>query len=1573
MSVNKFLNAWITNDTTIGGYSFRNDGESLFSGVLDLSGSMIYEPTSNIRNKNIQLVNLTLGNANMDYLRNGRTYMITNPDTTGVNVLFLPNVISLSTAMKYSVINMSNTYAVKIACNPAQPTHRVYPANIQTATFGNGTTTIYILQPRQSVEIESDYASGWYFREAVKNNAENTWNKVSRFNASVGLNKAPAYTLDVSGDINFTGNLLLNGSTYAPAPGSNILGLDNTWSGTNQFNNTVNILDDNSENKNLSVILTNIDSSGGTLIVGSNTEFNGVNTLNGITSVQDVYSNMKNLNDILTGIDTTVGVDGYVVSFNTEFSSAVTCNNALNSTATFTNSGTYVSTGTQVINGYRDITTSRTLMPEDSGKVLIFSGTSLSIILPQINVDAPSANGLWYYLLGDDNNDVLINCGAGQVIRNYGGDVSSFILKPKTAVFIGSNYHNVSPWWFVMTSSLSSVEEFVGKSNTWGGVQTFTYPPTITGGTISSSDQVITKGYADSNYGSAVGTVTLAGNNVFTGINSFNTSLPVSTLTPTTSTQLTNKSYVDTAAVSLRGLNSFWTGSNAFSTTSFNSYPTYTGASSISAGNQFITKAYADSNYGAAIGTVTLGGNNTYTGQNIFNGAASSFAAFPTYTGAGNPSLPQHFTTKNYVDGAIAAGSGSSLLSDDNTWTGENLFQQLIVENGGFYDNQGTQYNSAYISITSNTTLTPAQSGTQIILSGTSLTITLPDLDTETHGLWYQITGDSAVSATIRTLTDVILQGGNLSSITSFTLRVNETVWLYSNSQTSSPFWIATKASLIAPDQLLSSNNAWTGTNTFNTSLPTSTLTPSSSTQLTTKAYTDGAFVGLSGNQTVAGIKTFSTRISGSITQALVSGAAGLSAQRLVMAGTVGTDNTLRASSNLTYDEPTNTLNAGTLTATTAHVQALTFNNSDSAIKIGASSGYATGGVSIGVGAGQNLTTSSQSSVAIGLNSLKTATTGSFGDIAIGERAMELFVTNGGGGACIGIGQYALLNLKYGAGNSGIAAAAGGALVGSATYPCNYNFAMGDSCMSSPYLAIAGSAQYTGVSTTSATYTLVSPGTVLAGQYVVLYGAGTPSRVDVVTYNTSTQVMTISASSPMDQNVYFYFYTPGGEQSGTYSGATATSTSFTITSGLTISAGYRFSYQSSATLRAFTTVSSYNSGTGAIVLATSITLFGSTTVYLFDMDITPNLGLGLSDNVSMGKYSGSNISSFNVGNVSMGVSALNGQGGTYDNITYLGGSYNTACGNYAGATATGQSNTNTFIGAYADVLNRTYNKIDRSTAIGAYAKITRSNQIVIGGETETVEIPGIFSPETINKDLVPTTTYERGMRFTTTSISLVPQESGSYVTVTSGTVTVTLPAAPPTGTNYKIISLSTALVTIAAGAGSTFSQNNNSTTSLRLVASGFQTVELFFQGTVWYIIGGLYDCLRSSRAINGGAGFTAGTTSSAVHVVWGISPTTITATSTLAFPLYGTHLISSAANATITLPVITGTMIGHTVGFRKTGTLASVISVAAGTANSIYIQNGVTTVAAGVATQIMSGTQVFGQIRCISTSAWAII
>jgi hypothetical protein len=82
-----------------------------------------------------------------------------------------------------------------------------------------------------------------------------------------------------------------------------------------------------------------------------------------------------------------------------------------------------------------------------------------------------------------------------------------------------------------------------------------------------------------------------------------------------------------------------------------------------------------------------------------------------------------------------------------------------------------------------------------------------------------------------------------------------------------------TAAVVTANNTIRGNNNTWTGTNAFNTSLPTSTVTPSSNTQLITKVFADSTYVKTTGTETIAGAKTFSTApvLSGaSITSATI-------------------------------------------------------------------------------------------------------------------------------------------------------------------------------------------------------------------------------------------------------------------------------------------------------------------------------------------------------------------------------------------------------------------------------------------------------------------------------------------------------------------------------------------------------------------------------------------------------------------------------------------------------------------------------------------------------------------------------
>jgi len=188
---------------------------------------------------------------------------------------------------------------------------------------------------------------------------------------------------------------------------------------------------------------------------------------------------------------------------------------------------------------------------------------------------------------------------------------------------------------------------------------------------INANNILTTKQYVDSVAGGG-GDVTLAGTNAFTGNNSFNQNLPTSTLTPTTSTQLTTKAYVDSVSgVTLAGTNAF-TGNNSFN----QNLPTSTQSPTTS--TQLTTKAYVDS---VAGGGVTLAGTNAFTGNNSFN------SNLPTSTQT--PTTSTQLTTKTFVDSAISTAiSGLSTVystianevktNTANAFTSTNSFNQNL-------------------------------------------------------------------------------------------------------------------------------------------------------------------------------------------------------------------------------------------------------------------------------------------------------------------------------------------------------------------------------------------------------------------------------------------------------------------------------------------------------------------------------------------------------------------------------------------------------------------------------------------------------------------------------------------------------------------------------------------------------------------------------------------------------------------------------------------------------------------------------------------------------------------------------
>lgn len=148
--------------------------------------------------------------------------------------------------------------------------------------------------------------------------------------------------------------------------------------------------------------------------------------------------------------------------------------------------------------------------------------------------------------------------------------------------------------------------------------------------------------------------VTLATSQNISGQKTFNTVLPTSLVTPVNDEDLTTKIFNDTTYGSITGTN-LWTGSNKFNV----SLPVSTLTPTI--GIQFITKTYADGAYAPAGSTVTLGGNNVWTGTNSFN------TNLPTSTLT--PTTGTQLITKTFADGAYGQLAVANTWTLNNTFS----------------------------------------------------------------------------------------------------------------------------------------------------------------------------------------------------------------------------------------------------------------------------------------------------------------------------------------------------------------------------------------------------------------------------------------------------------------------------------------------------------------------------------------------------------------------------------------------------------------------------------------------------------------------------------------------------------------------------------------------------------------------------------------------------------------------------------------------------------------------------------------------------------------------------------------
>ena len=332
---------------------------------------------------------------------------------------------------------------------------------------------------------------------------------------------------------------------------------------------------------------------------------------------------------------------------------------------------------------------------------------------------------------------------------------------------------------------ISSSQTITGNK-TWTGLNTFnTYLPTTTL-TPSQPEEFITKSYADSTYTTS-GNV-ISANNAWSGTNTFNNYLPTSTLNPTASNQLITKQYADST---------FLTQSTATSDylKITDASATYVTPSTVS--NTYLSKVDASNNYLSISNATNIYLNKTDATDTYLNKTDAS-NNYLSIANASNTYLNKTDASNIYLNKVDASNNYLSIVNANNVY-----LNKVDASNNYLTINKAS---STYLTLTN---------ATNTYLSKTDASATYL---TQINAANTYLTQDSA--------SDIYLTKYNANEI-----------------------YLQSSVAYVTYGGL-ANYNIWTGTNSFNYYLPTSTLTPTTATQLVTKGFTDNTYGSLSGTNT---------------------------------------------------------------------------------------------------------------------------------------------------------------------------------------------------------------------------------------------------------------------------------------------------------------------------------------------------------------------------------------------------------------------------------------------------------------------------------------------------------------------------------------------------------------------------------------------------------------------------------------------------------------------------------------------------------------------------------------------------
>ena len=352
--------------------------------------------------------------------------------------------------------------------------------------------------------------------------------------------------------------------------------------------------------------------------------------------------------------------------------------------------------------------------------------------------------------------------------------------------------------------------------------------------------------------------ITLSTGQTVTGLKTFSTNLPQSTLTPGDNKDFTTKAYVDTAASAYTSNAVLLTGTQTVE--GLKTFSTNLPRSSLtpSDGNDFTNKTYVD-NHSAAVGAVLLTGDQTLTtGIKTFQNLPQSTAV---------PTDVKDLTTKSYVDNNFCTLAGNQTITGNKIFwptTGTTVIrgsQADIFADVTFLTGDTTTISGVNCNITSTTNYI---AGTTTNLRSTNINLGLVKAPTAAETFCYLQAYKVIVDSNVYSLyidAEISNFVGDQTLLQSPYIAVSS---LCDNFNIQSDNTVITSPYVAITDACTSLNlNA---TNTFITGTATATtqaITDDSTKLATTafvKAFGNANYMTLTTNQNVSGVKTYSTK-----------------------------------------------------------------------------------------------------------------------------------------------------------------------------------------------------------------------------------------------------------------------------------------------------------------------------------------------------------------------------------------------------------------------------------------------------------------------------------------------------------------------------------------------------------------------------------------------------------------------------------------------------------------------------------------------------------------------------------------